>query len=234
MHAPLETSRQSAWLARSDGARRAAVTRPTRRMPDSHRRATTDLCRRLGRQHALNHDRVVAATAPRGAAAGRERLDALRRPQRLDLQPDTAGRALPAAAVHAASPRPDSRGAAARSAARPRRAGRSTSTPATPTDFHSSRCRAVHFTDDRVVANVLLDGVFERFHAFSNDGPTARSPGASRSAARRRLSFALRARGLRRTSSSPGTIGFLVSTRIAISLCAKARNVCLTMRSSSE
>src|SRR5882672_216412 len=70
----------------------------------------------------------------------------------------------------------------------------------------------VHFADDQVVPHVLLDGVLEGFHQ-----PIL-------SAAR---SFALRARGLRSTSSS-------FSTRTRPSRWCSARSVCFTMRSSSE
>ena len=54
---------------------------------------------------------------------------------------------------------------------------------------------------------------------------------ARRSAAR---SLALRARGLRSSSSSPGTTGRFVSTRTIASARSSARKVCLTIRSSSE
>src|SRR5262245_43066421 len=80
--------------------------------------------------------------------------------------------------------------------------------------------RLVDLADDRVVANVLLDRVLEIGGAH-----------ASLSIAR---SFALLARGLRATSSALASSGRLVSTRIAASPWASARNVCLTMRSSSE
>src|SRR5688500_5245767 len=78
----------------------------------------------------------------------------------------------------------------------------------------------VHLADDRVVAHVFLDRVFEIHRAH-----------ASLSIAR---SFALRARGLRATSASPGITGLRVSTRRAASPAASARKRCLTMRSSSE
>ena len=56
-------------------------------------------------------------------SAGRQRLDAPRRPQRLDLEPQVAGRCSSSAArLLLQSPRSGSRGAAARSAARPRTA----------------------------------------------------------------------------------------------------------------
>src|SRR6185503_14586925 len=86
----------------------------------------------------------------------------------------------------------------------------------------------VHLADDRVVPDVFLDGVFEGFHGCSPRVPALH---AIRSAAR---SLALRARGLAATSSSRGTIGFLVSTCTRPSRCCSARSVCLTMRSSSE
>src|SRR5688572_27326154 len=80
--------------------------------------------------------------------------------------------------------------------------------------------RFVHLAHDRIVPDVLLDGVFEVQRAH-----------ASLSIAR---SFALRARGLRATSASAGVTGLRVSTRSAISPAASARKTCLTMRSSSE
>ena len=80
--------------------------------------------------------------------------------------------------------------------------------------------RFVDLADDRVVAHVFLDRVFEVGRAH-----------ASLSIAR---SLALRARGLLATSSSLASIGRLVRIRIAASAWASARKVCLTMRSSSE
>src|SRR5262249_9594190 len=80
----------------------------------------------------------------------------------------------------------------------------------------------IDLADDRVVADVFLDRVFEGFR---------HDQAATFSAAR---SFALRARGFRSTSSSVGVIGFLVSTFTVPRCCSSARNVCLTMRSSSE
>src|SRR5437762_13512457 len=79
--------------------------------------------------------------------------------------------------------------------------------------------RLVHLADDRVVAHILLDGEFEGLHQ------------AILSATR---SLALRARGLRSTSSSRGTIGFFVNTCTSASRCWSARSVCFTIRSSSE
>src|SRR5262249_55763217 len=110
--------------------------------------------------------------------------------------------------------------------------------------------RLVDLADDQVVPNVFLDCVLERFHTFGDlesCGPSGlldtaglktcatnamRGNHATRSAAR---NFALRARGLRSTSSSSAWIGFFVSTRTAcFSVRSIARNVCLTIRSSSE
>src|SRR5262245_51320715 len=79
----------------------------------------------------------------------------------------------------------------------------------------------VDLADDRVVADVLLDRVFERLRRH-----------ASRSAAR---SLALRARGFLSISASDGITGFFVRTRMATSpLACIPRSVCLTMRSSRE
>src|SRR5262249_22462890 len=80
--------------------------------------------------------------------------------------------------------------------------------------------RLVDLADDRVVANVLLDRVLEVHIAHAN-----------LSIAR---SFALRALGLRATSSSAGVSGRLVTMRSGPSGRASARNACFTMRSSSE
>ena len=64
---------------------------------------------------------------------------------------------------------------------------------------------------------------------------TPADPGPSREHAPAARSLALRARGLRCTSSSLGTIGFFVSTfTAASSLRSSARSVCFTIRSSSE
>src|SRR5262249_25035145 len=82
---------------------------------------------------------------------------------------------------------------------------------------------AVDFADDRVVPNVLLDGVLEGFSHY-----------ATRSAAR---SLALRARGLASSSASFAITGFFVSTVTVAPVprrCSRARSVCLTTRSSSE
>src|SRR4051812_25182317 len=88
---------------------------------------------------------------------------------------------------------------------------------------HLAMTLLVHFTDNRVVADVLLDRVFEGF------------PGHDYSARSATLSFALRARGLRSTSASVGTIGRLVSTFSPRSpACWICRSVCLPIRSSSE
>src|SRR4051812_37839717 len=77
----------------------------------------------------------------------------------------------------------------------------------------------VDFADHGIVADVFFDGVFERLHHVIL------------SAAR---NFALRARGLRATSSSVGTSGFFVSTSIPAPPRSSLRSVCFTMRSSSE
>ena len=66
--------------------------------------------------------------------------------------------------------------------------------------------RVVDLADDLVVPDVLADRVIEGFH----HAPPAAAACARRSAAR---SLALRARGLRPISSSPGTTGRFVSTR---------------------
>src|SRR5688500_9584215 len=80
--------------------------------------------------------------------------------------------------------------------------------------------RRVDFADDRIVANVLLDRVFEVHCAHAN-----------LSIAR---SLALRARGLRATSMSPGVSGRRVRMRSPSPVFSSARKVCFTMRSSSE
>src|SRR5450759_5086409 len=78
----------------------------------------------------------------------------------------------------------------------------------------------VHFADDRVVANVLLDRVLE-VHSVHANLSIARS-------------FALRARGLRATSSSAATSGSFVKITSPSPAFSIARNVCFTIRSSSE
>ena len=113
-------------------------------------------------------------------------------------------------ASRAASPRPGSRAAAARSAATPRTAARARGSRPTPTDFHSSRCRAS--STSRTIG--LLRTSFLMAYSKGSAMVASASRQSSRSAAR---SFALRARGLRRTSSSPGTTGFFVSTLSAAS-----------------
>src|SRR5262245_34652631 len=79
----------------------------------------------------------------------------------------------------------------------------------------------IDFTDDRVVAHVLFDRVFEFAAHSARPISTARS-------------FALRARGLRSISTSVGTSGRLVRRRSPNSSAASARSVCFTIRSSSE
>src|SRR5262245_13728296 len=85
---------------------------------------------------------------------------------------------------------------------------------------------AIDFTNDGVVADVLLDGVFERVprHVCLIQRP--------RSATR---SFALRARGFRSTSASLGTTGrFVRIVRPMSPVVCSERSVCFTMRSSRE
>ena len=83
---------------------------------------------------------------------------------------------------------------------------------------------AIDLADDRVVADVFLDRVFEGL------GRHVRSACSDRVAAR---SFALRARGFRSISASVGTCGRLVRMLIPPAAC-RARSVCFTTRSSSE
>src|SRR6188768_2108194 len=78
----------------------------------------------------------------------------------------------------------------------------------------------VDLPDDRVVANVLLDRVLEVHRAHANLSITR--------------SLALRARGLRAVSASPGTAGRFVRIRRPSPAFSSARNVCFTIRSSSE
>src|SRR5262245_60113684 len=97
---------------------------------------------------------------------------------------------------------------------------------------HADECRAPHLAvplaidlaDDRVVADVFLDRVFEGLRRHVRTAccslPSARS-------------FALRARGFRSTSASVGTTGRFVRMPIAPDAC-NARSVCFTMRSSRE
>src|SRR4051812_47977222 len=80
---------------------------------------------------------------------------------------------------------------------------------------------AIDLPHDRVVANVLLDGVLE-FRAHD---------ATPISAAR---SLALRDRGLRAISASSGTTGRFVRIRRPKLSCCSARSVCFTIRSSRE
>ena len=148
--------------------------------------------RRLRRHDAFDHDRLVARRRDEVQLAGRERLDPLGRLAAFRSRAAAGARSLPRRRAAAASPRPGSRGAAARSAARPRTAAPARGSAATPTDFHSSRCRAS--STSRTIG--LLRTSF--LIAYSNASAMVY---ASLSAAR---SFALRARGLRCTSSSSG------------------------------
>src|SRR5262245_10980953 len=84
----------------------------------------------------------------------------------------------------------------------------------------------VDLPHDRVVADVLLDGVLECLAGHDASPPRH----STRSAAR---SLALRARGFRSTSASAGTTGRFVSTFRPPPACSD-RSVCFTMRSSSE
>ena len=83
---------------------------------------------------------------------------------------------------------------------------------------------AIDLADDRVVADVFLDCVFEGL------GRHVRSACSDRVAAR---SFALRARGFRSISASLGTSGRFVRIVMPPAVCS-ARSVCFTTRSSSE
>ena len=81
-----------------------------------------------------------------------------------------------------------------------------------PTERHNCALAGlVDLADDRVVAHVLLDRVFEI------------AAHASLSIAR---SLALRARGLRATSSSPASIGRLVRMRSAASALGQRAEAC--------
>src|SRR5689334_22457839 len=80
----------------------------------------------------------------------------------------------------------------------------------------------VDLADDRAIPNVLLNRVFD---------VDAHAATSAFSSTRRR---ALRARGLCTTSSSSGRTALRVTIRKIWSSLASFRNVCLTMRSSSE
>src|SRR5579884_2915971 len=175
------------------------------------------LRRRIGRLDALDDDGLVARRRDEVQRLGGERLDARGRPQRFDFELQPPRRLLlgGALALHLL----DLIAVAQHLEVLPGReqqdddeeGGNRDRLPHLPVAFF------VHFADDRVVADVLLDRVLEGFGHRYAILSTARS-------------FALRARGFRATSASPGTIGFFVST----SSCASARKVCLTIRSSSE
>ena len=98
--------------------------------------------RRIGRQDAFDHDRLVARTARPGAAARSRAPRCASATAASRSRAAAGGRCLPRPRARAAAPRPGSRDAAARSAATPRTAAPATRKPAMPTDFHSSRCRA--------------------------------------------------------------------------------------------
>src|SRR4051812_2911568 len=175
--------------------------------------------RRLRRDDAFDDDRLVARRRDEVQLVGGERLDPLRRLERVDLELEAArdvllGGALALQLLHLVA-------VAQQLEVLPGRDQEDEHEEAGDADRLPQLAlpRLVDLADDRVVADVFLDGVLERFHQ------------AILSAAR---SLALRARGLRSTSSSPAISGFLVSTCTSASRCCRARSVCLTMRSSRE
>ncbi len=210
--------------------RRSGVVAIEEALPGSHRRATTDGAGASAGNGALDHDRLGAGRRHQVQPLHGQRFDSSRGAQRIDLEP-----ILPAdllllgfLALHFL----DLVAVTQQFEMLPRREqhqehqqrGNPSRLP------QLALPRLVHFTDNRIVAHVFLDGVFESFHVLIPEGLMWCVGQLRRSAA---LSLALRARGFRCTSSSVGLIGFLVNT-LTTSLWARARNVCLTMRSSSE
>src|SRR6185503_9871829 len=177
--------------------------------------------RRRRLDDALDHGGVLGARGHHVKPSERQPLDALGRLQRLRLEPQVAvhlglGRAfllhlLEAVAVAAQlellpGPEEQHRDEEHADGHRP---------------DHLAVPLPIDFAHDRVVANVLLDRVFEGFGVH-----------ADTSAAR---SLALRARGLRSISAAAGTSGRLVRTRRPHSPAACIeRRTCFTTRSSSE
>src|SRR5215471_17288582 len=188
-------------------------------MAGSARRDDRLLGRRRGR-HALDDDGRAALGGDEMQLFGGDLLDALRRAQRLDLEPQVAvhvllGRAL---LLHPL----DLVAVAQELEVLPRREEQHQHEE--EPDAHRAPelplPRLVDLADDGVVANVLLDRVLEVHSAHAN-----------LSIAR---SFALRARALRATSPSDGVSGRFVRIRSPASARSSARKVCFTIRSSSE
>src|SRR5688572_3400780 len=181
------------------------------------------LVRRCGGRHPFDDDGLVARRRHQLEVLDRHLLDALRGAQRLDFQAQVAidlffTGAFALEALHLVAVQHQlQRLPGGEQHDQHEHGADSGRAPQLPLPL------LVDLPDDRVVANVLLDRVFEIKSA--PDGH------ASLSMAR---SFALRARGLRSISASPGTIGRLVSTWSAARPCASARKACFTMRSSSE
>ena len=208
---------------------------PTRRRRRSnHRRATTDLAggsagstRSMTIASSLRRrDQMQLPVASDSMRSGARSVSISSRSWRRDLFLDRA--------FAAASARAGSRGCSSSKCCQAENSSTSTRTPATRPIPTARAAALVDLADDRVVANVLLDGVFERLHhvflssarQVEQSSGRSRAPTvpatrqADRSATR---SFALRARGLVVTSASVGTIGFFVSTRTASAApCASA------------
>src|SRR5829696_2937753 len=217
------------------GSRRAGRLPPGRKAPSSEwmRAPVIAMCgsvrltgrddglfRRRGGCHALDDDRLAASRRHQMELLGRDLLDAPRRAERLDLE-----RKVPvdllfrgALLLHPL----DLITVPEQLEVLPR--GEEYDNHEEQPNAHGSPelplARLVDLADDRVVANVLLDRVLEVHSAHAN-----------LSIAR---SFALRARGLRATSSSAAVSGRLVRMRRPSPVFSRARKVCFTMRSSSE
>ncbi len=134
----------------------ALVRRPGRSAP----RPTPPAARR---QHTLDDDRCPGFWCDEMKVARRQPLDALRRLERLDLEPEMPVDRLFVAALLLHLLERDTRAAAARRAAIRRRGARRQTAP----ERHRSPLLAqpplVDLADDRVVPHVFLDGVFECF-----------------------------------------------------------------------
>src|SRR4029078_1998876 len=222
--------RQSGAGRRRDGAGRmplshsmADLTDPTPAVMPIWRvlpRRDDRFFRRRRRSDPLDHDRLASRRRDEVPLLGRDLLYALRRPQRLDLEAQMTVHFLLGGALllHAL----DLIAVAQQLEVLPR-GEEQHHHQEEPDPGRAPQLllpRLVHLADDRVVANVLLDRVLEVHRAHAN-----------LSIAR---SFALRARGVRSTSASGAESGRLVTMPSCSSAFAMARNVCLTMRSSSE
>src|SRR5882672_7509504 len=184
--------------------------------------------RRGGRPHAFDDGCIIRAGRDHVQALHRQLLDASRRSQRLDLEAQVtvdlffrgsfelhALESVPVAEQLEVLPRGEEKHRDEEEA-EPHRAP------------HVALPIAIDLAHDWIVPYVFPDRVFECFGRHTDPWRSACQDTCS--AAR---SFELRARGLRAISASVGTTGRLVRIFRPPSACS-ARNVCFTIRSSSE